>query len=50
MYLKTPKRYLRGQKRSPISLRWLWLWLLTPVVVYVGLQIYERRDEVRPPI
>jgi tetratricopeptide (TPR) repeat protein len=50
MYLKTPKRYLRGQKRSPISLRWLWLWLLTPLVVFAGIQLYERREEFRPPI
>jgi tetratricopeptide (TPR) repeat protein len=50
MYLRTPKRYSRGQKRSPVSLRWVWLWLLTPVVVIVGIQIYNHRDEIAPPI
>jgi tetratricopeptide (TPR) repeat protein len=50
MHLKTPKRYLRGYRRNPISLRWLWLWLLTPVVVYLGIQIYDRQAEFRPPI
>jgi tetratricopeptide (TPR) repeat protein len=50
MYLRTPKRYTRGQKRSPISLRWLWLWILTPIVAYVGIQIYQNIDVVGPPI
>lgn len=50
MYLKTPKRYQRGQKRSPISLRWLWLWILTPIVAVVGIQIYNDRDTYGPPI
>jgi tetratricopeptide (TPR) repeat protein len=50
MYLKTPKRYQRGQKRSPISLRWLWLWILTPLVAFVGLQVYNNRDTFGPPV
>jgi tetratricopeptide (TPR) repeat protein len=52
MYLKTPKRYSKGrqQRRSPISLRWLWLWVLTPIVVVVGIQLYRRRDEFAPPV
>lgn len=50
MHLRTPKRYLRGQKRSPISLRWLWLWVLTPIVVLVGLQIYRNRETLAPPV
>jgi tetratricopeptide (TPR) repeat protein len=50
MYLRTPKRYTRGQRRSPISLRWLWLWILTPIVVFAGLQIYENRDSIAPVI
>ena len=50
MYLKTPKRYQHGQKRSPISLRWLWLWILTPIVAYVGMQIYNQRDVYGPPV
>lgn len=51
MYLKTPKRYSKAQqRRSPISLRWIWLWILTPVVVIVGIQIYQRRAEFAPPV
>ncbi len=51
MYLKTPKRYAKGkQRRSPISLRWLWLWILTPIVIVVGVQLYKRRAEFSPPV
>ncbi|MCB9452983.1 MAG: tetratricopeptide repeat protein [Anaerolineaceae bacterium] len=50
MHLRTPKRYRRGNKRSPISLRWLWLWILTPIVVYFGIQIYNNLDTIAPPI
>ncbi len=51
MYLKTPKRYSKNQqRRSPISLRWLWLWILTPIVIVVGVQLYKRRDEFAPPV
>lgn len=50
MYLRTPKRYTRGQRRSPISLRWVWLWIMTPVVVFVGIQVYNRRAEFAPPV
>jgi tetratricopeptide (TPR) repeat protein len=50
MYLRTPKRYTRGQRRSPISLRWLWLWILTPVVAYFGIQIYQNSDVIGPPV
>jgi tetratricopeptide (TPR) repeat protein len=50
MYLRTPKRYKRGNKRSPFSLRWLWLWVLTPLVAYFGFQIYNNLDTIAPPI
>ena len=51
MYLKTPKRYSKKQqRRSPISLRWLWLWILTPIVIVLGVQLYKRRDEFSPPV
>ncbi len=50
MYLRTPKRYSRGQRRSPFSLRWLWLWVLTPIVIYFGIQIYQNRDVISQPI
>jgi tetratricopeptide (TPR) repeat protein len=50
MYLRTPKRYSRGQRRSIISLRWLWLWLLTPAVVVGGLYLYNNRAEYIPHV
>lgn len=50
MYLKTPKRYTRGQRRSPISLRWLWLWILTPIIVFLGVQIFNNRATFAPPV
>lgn len=50
MYLRTPKRYRSGNKRSIISLRWFWLWLLTPVVVFIGIQIYNNREMIGPPV
>jgi tetratricopeptide (TPR) repeat protein len=50
MYLRTPRRYQRGQKRSVISFRWLWLWLLTPVVVFIGLELYNNRTMYGPRV
>lgn len=50
MYLRTPKRYRQGQKRSLISFRWLWLWILTPLVVFAGVQLYNNRESVSPQV
>ncbi|MEZ4667142.1 MAG: tetratricopeptide repeat protein [Anaerolineae bacterium] len=50
MYVKTPKRYAKRSRRSPISLRWLWLWIATPIFVIVGIQIYNNRAEYAPPV
>lgn len=52
MYLKTPKRYRVGHKpkRHLFSMRWLWLWILTPIIVFLGWQVYERREEFGPPV
>ncbi|HLU12262.1 MAG TPA: tetratricopeptide repeat protein [Oceanobacillus sp.] len=52
MYLRTPKRYQVGRrpKRHLFSTRWLWLWILTPIVVVLGWQVYERREEFGPPV
>lgn len=49
MYLRTPKRYQK-QRRHVLSLRWLWLWIVTPLVVVAGWQIYENRDQFAPPV
>jgi len=51
MYVRTPKRYTRqGRKRSPLSLRWLWLWILTPLVVVAGIGIYQNQGIFRERI
>ena len=50
MNLRIPKRYRSGQRRSIFSLRWLWLWLLTPLVVYFGLQILQNREQYAPVV
>lgn len=51
MYLRTPKRYQVGhRKRHLFSLKWLWLWILTPLVIGAGLLIYEERDTLGPPV
>lgn len=50
MYLRTPKRYQKGHRRSIISLRWLWLWILTPIVVYAGFYIYDNREMYIPQV
>ena len=50
MYLRTPKRYTQGQRRSIISLRWLWLWILTPVVIFFGVRIYNDRETYIPQV
>ncbi len=50
MYLRTPKRYRQGQRRSIISFRWLWLWILTPLIVFAGVQLYNNRESVSPQV
>lgn len=50
MQLRTPKRYRSGNRRNIISLRWLWLWILTPIVVLIGIQIYNHLDVIGPPV
>lgn len=52
MYLKTPKRYQprRKPQRHMVSSRWLWLWVLTPLVVLAGWQVYQRQDQFGPPV
>ncbi len=51
MYLRTPKRYQPNRRRVHLfSMRWLWLWILTPVVAFVGYLIYSNADQIGPPI
>lgn len=52
MQLNTPKRYRVGKRQRRhlfSSTRWLWLWLLTPLLLFGAYQVYERRDELGPP-
>jgi len=45
MYLRTPKRYRRGgRRRMGLSLWRVLLWILAPVIIFVGIGIYENRD------
>ena len=48
MYLRTPKRYTarnnKGSRRPIISLRWLWLYLLTPIVIVAGTLGWTYRE------
>lgn len=47
MYLKTPKRYTaKGSRRRLISLRWLWLYLLAPVIIIPSALAWQYRDEI----
>lgn len=51
MYLRTPKRYQPKKHRVHlVSTRWLWLWILTPLVVGAGYLIYVNADQIGPPI
>jgi tetratricopeptide (TPR) repeat protein len=51
MYLRTPKRYQTGHKRRHMfSTRWLWLWIVTPVIALGGWMVYQQRDQFGPPV
>jgi tetratricopeptide (TPR) repeat protein len=52
LYIRTPKKYRAGHRprRNLFNLRWLWLWVLTPLIAFGGWQLYERRAELAPPI
>src|SRR5215211_76723 len=51
MYLRTPKRYQVGHRRRHMfSMKWIWLWILTPLVIIGGWLVYEERETLGPPI
>jgi len=51
MYLKTPKRYKPGyRERRVVNTRWLWLWVLAPILIVGGLALYDNRAQIAPPI
>ncbi len=48
MYLRTPKRYRNGHRRSLVSPRRLMGWIILPLLIFAGLQIYENRGRYEP--
>lgn len=51
MYLRTPKRYTRrGQRRRLLSWRTVLLWLMTPVIIFIGIGIYQNRAMFIPSV
>jgi tetratricopeptide (TPR) repeat protein len=50
MYLRTPKRYRSGHKRSLVSPRRLLVWIILPLLIFLGLQIYENRGLYEPVV
>jgi len=52
LYLRTPKRYRVGKrpKRYMFTLKWLWLWILAPLVVVGGSWLMDRRDWIAPQV
>lgn len=44
MYLRTPKRYRRGRRRAGVSLSRLLIWIIVPVLIVVGIGVYENRE------
>src|SRR5436190_22345332 len=51
MYLRTPKRYTKkGMRRNLINLRWLWLYLIAPVILIPSVLAWQMRDTIGPQI
>lgn len=51
MYLRTPKKYQTGRRHIHLmSLRWAWLWIVTPLVVLGGRYLYVNRAEFAPTV
>jgi tetratricopeptide (TPR) repeat protein len=47
MYLRTPKRYTKkGMRRNLLNLRWLWLYLLAPVILIPSVLAWQFRDSL----
>lgn len=50
MYLRTPKQYTKRGRRRHFSFKWLWLWIVAPVLIFIGVGIYQMRDLFIPQI
>ncbi|MEP7285105.1 MAG: hypothetical protein ABI947_04975 [Chloroflexota bacterium] len=47
VYLKTPKRYTaKGSRRPLLNFRWLWLYLLAPLILIPAVLIWDYRDSL----
>ncbi len=47
MYLRTPKRYTaKGKRRYLLNLRWLWLYILFPILLIPLLVLWSNREIV----
>jgi tetratricopeptide (TPR) repeat protein len=49
MYLRTPKRY-QNRGRRIFSLKWLWLYLLAPVIIVPAALAFNYRNDLAPMI
>jgi tetratricopeptide (TPR) repeat protein len=48
MYLRTPKRYRKsGRGRRSIRWRWVPLWIIAPILIFIGVGIYQNSDLFR---
>jgi len=51
MYLRTPKRYSgRDDRKRLISLKWLWLYLIAPVILVAAVLVWDNRATISPRI
>lgn len=51
MQIKTPKRYARrGRRHNLISVRSLLIWIIVPVLIFIGIGIYENREMFAPQV
>jgi tetratricopeptide (TPR) repeat protein len=51
MYLRTPKRYTaKGQRRRLLNLRWLWLYLVAPLILIPSVLAWQFRDQLIPRV
>ncbi len=50
MYIKTPKRYRGTRRRSIFSLRRVLFWILAPILIFIGIGLYQTRDMFIPQI
>ncbi|MBX3083308.1 MAG: tetratricopeptide repeat protein [Anaerolineae bacterium] len=49
MYLRTPKRYqAKGRRRYLFNFKWLWLYLLAPLIIVPASLAYYYRAELAP--